>query len=579
MSHSRPFASQNVAALAVVAASLLALIFPVVVGRAFPAGHDSAAHLTYTYLFDRALKEGQFPVRWIEWVREGHGQPLFNFYQPGLFYVVQIFHLVIPSLTLSLKVTILLLWWVGTGFVYLAFRRTGRLAAAAGALAFAFSPYLLLDVFVRCAYPEFAGITFGAGVFWALDNWLRTTRPIWLPTIAILAALMAVSHPPTSLILSPVFVAYTVYLLLTRRTSIRAGAALLPAGFLAGGLAAFYLLPAIVELHLIRSGALTSDGFDYHRHFVAARQWLPIGWGFGGSDEGLNDGMSFQLGPAQWLALGMAAVVSAANLLRRSATLRTLELGFWLVVAIGAMFSMSRASVRVWELLPPLAFVQFPWRLLMVVVLATAALSAHLVSMISDRRLQAAVVIGLTIVQVQLSYTHLRPGGYITRETMDIDWWEWRYSKAAQASAFIQDGYYPASLVDVPRNIARYTVIDGTANVTGVLYKGHELDLDVVAKAPVALRINSPAFPGWLVTIDGHPADPDLASGYPCVTVPAGRHRVRAAFTNTRVRAWSNAVTIASGVVALMAFGWCAVGAGRPRRGGQHAVTEWFRRA
>ena len=344
-------------------------------------------------------------MRWIEWVREGHGQPLFNFYQPGLFYIVQAIHLAVPSLTVSLKVTILLLWWVGTGFVYLAFRRLGRLAAAAGALAFAFSPYLLLDQFVRCAYPEFAGIAFGAGVFWALDGWLRTTRPIWLPTVAILAALLAVSHPPSALILSPLFLAYVVYSLLTRRTSIHAGAALLPPGLLAGGLAAFFLVPAIAELHFIRSAALTGDGVGFHRHFVTAKQWLPFGWGFGGSAEGPGDSMSFQIGLAQWLALGIAAVVAAVNFLRRTATLRTLELVFWLVVAFGAMFSMTRASVRVWELFPPLAFVQFPWRLLMVVVLATAALSAHLVSMISDRRLQAAFVIGLAIVQVQVSHT------------------------------------------------------------------------------------------------------------------------------------------------------------------------------
>ena len=569
MLHSRPAASQDVAPLAVAAASLLALIFPVVAGSGFPAGHDSSAHLTYTYLFDRALSEGQFPVRWIEWVREGHGQPLFNFYQPGLFYIVEAIHLAVPSLTLSLKVTILLLWWAAAGFVYLTFRRLGRLPAAAGALVFAFSPYLLLDLFVRCAYPEFAGITFGAGVFWALDRWLSTARPIWLPTVAILAALLVVTHPPTALILSPLFLAYAVYLLLTRRTSIHACAALLPAGLLAGGLAAFYIVPAVAEFHFIRSAALTSGGFDFHRHFVTARQWLPVGWGFGVSVEGLADGMSFQIGLAQWLALGIAAAVSAVNVLRRTATLRTLELVFWLAVAIGAMVSMTRASVRVWELFPPLAFVQFPWRLLMVVVVATAALSAHLVSMITNRRLQAAFVIGLAIVLVQLSYTNLRPRDYIPRVTINIDWRDWRESRAAQESAFIADGYYPASLTDVPRAIARWTVMEGTANVTEVSHKGHELDLDVVADAPVALRINSPAFPGWLVTIDGRRADPDLAGGYPCVTVPAGRHRVRAAFTNTPVRAWSNAVTLASGVVALMTLGWCAVEARRPRRVGR----------
>ena len=417
-------------------------------------------------------------MRWIEWVREGHGQPLFNFYQPGLFYIVQAIHLAVPSLTVSLKVTILLLWWVGTGFVYLAFRRLGRLAAAAGALAFAFSPYLLLDQFVRCAYPEFAGIAFGAGVFWALDGWLRTTRPIWLPTVAILAALLAVSHPPSSLILSPLFLAYVVYSLLTRRTSIHAGAALLPPGLLAGGLAAFYLVPAIAELHFIRSAALTGDGVGFHRHFVTAKQWLPFGWGFGGSAEGPGDSMSFQIGLAQWLALGIAAVVAAVNFLRRTATLRTLELVFWLVVAFGAMFSMTRASVRVWELFPPLAFVQFPWRLLMVVVLATAALSAH--SGLDDLRSAAPGGVrhrlgdragpSLAYVPSASRLYHQGDDGHGLAGVA--------HSTAAEKSAFIEHGYYPASLIDVPRNIARWTVMEGTANVTAVSHKGHELDLD-----------------------------------------------------------------------------------------------------
>jgi hypothetical protein len=548
------------------------LIFPVVAGAGFPAGHDSPAHLTYTHLFDRAIREGQFPVRWIEW-REGQGQPLFNCYQPGLFYIVQAIHLAIPSLTLSVKVTILLLWWVGTGFVYLTFRRLGPLPAAAGALAFAFSPYLLLDLFVRCAYPEFAGITFGAGVLWALDSWLRTSRLVWLPTLGILAALLAVSHPPTALLLSPLFVGYAVYLLLTRRTSIHAGAALLVPGLLAAGLAAFYVVPAIAELHLIRSAALRSDGYDFHRHFVTAGQWLPFGWGFGASVEGQGDGMSFQIGLTQWLALGLAAAVVAATVLRRTATLRTLELVFWLTVAVAAMFAMTRASVRVWELFPPLAFVQFPWRLLMVVVLATAALSAHLVSTITDRRLQAAFVIGLAVVQVQLSHTQLRPRGYLTRETLDIDWREWRDSTPALKSAFIEDGYYPASLVDVPRDVARWTVLQGTAQVTEVSHKGHELDFEVVAETPIVLRINSPGFPGWVVTIDGRQAAFDLAGGYPSVPVPAGRHHVRAAFTNTPVRAWSNAVTIASAVVASMTLVWCGVGGGWIRRGGAHGTA------
>src|SRR3954468_16934635 len=73
--------------LLLLAGGLGALVLPFV-HPGLPFGHDLSAHLTYSYLFDRALRGGQFPVRWTHGVAAGHGQPLFNFYQPGFYYAV-----------------------------------------------------------------------------------------------------------------------------------------------------------------------------------------------------------------------------------------------------------------------------------------------------------------------------------------------------------------------------------------------------------------------------------------------------------------------------------------------------------
>ena len=540
-------------ALAVAAASIFALIVPVMRGDV-PAGHDAPAHLTYTYLFDRALAEGQFPVRWMEWIREGHGQPLFNFYQPGLFYIVQAIHLAVPSLTASLKLTVLLSWWLGAAFVYLLCRRFGRLPAAAVAVLFAFSPYLILDVFVRCAYPELAGIAFGVGVLWALDGWLRTRRPAWLPALACLACLMLVSHPPTSLIFSPLFAGYVLCLVLTRQTTGGAVAALVPAALLGLGLAAFYIVPAIAELHLIRSAELTHEGYDYHRHFVFPRQWLTYGWGSGSSVEGVKDGMSFQIGIAQWVAIALAMTVVAADVIRRTVTARTIELSFWLFVAAAAMFFMTPASVSLWEATPALAFVQYPWRFLMLISIAAAAMSAPLLSSISNRRWQAALVVCVAVVQVQLTYAYLVPSGYITRDTIDIDWPDWRHSKEARKHAFIERGYYPMSLdpAAIPE-VRRWTITRGQAVVREISIKGHEVVLAVTADEPTDLQINTPAFPGWSLTVDGIETPGFLCQGYLTVKLAPGTHRVRAAFKNTPVRTYANVTSLASGVILLAA--------------------------
>ena len=134
----------------------------------FPTGHDAPAHLTYTYLFDRAIAQGQFPVRWTEWVRSGHGQPLFNFYQPGIYYIVEAIHETTGAgLSNSLKLSVLLSWWTGGLLTFLLLRRFGRWPAALAAVLFVFSPYSMLDVFVRSAYPELASLSFAPGVLWS----------------------------------------------------------------------------------------------------------------------------------------------------------------------------------------------------------------------------------------------------------------------------------------------------------------------------------------------------------------------------------------------------------------------------
>ena len=113
--------------LYVVAGLAIAIVFVALalpfLHAGFPLGHDLPAHLTYTYLFDRALEAGQFPVRWTPGLRAGGSQPLFNFYQPGFYYVVQLVHLGVGSLGASMKLAVLGLWAAGAAWMFEARRR------------------------------------------------------------------------------------------------------------------------------------------------------------------------------------------------------------------------------------------------------------------------------------------------------------------------------------------------------------------------------------------------------------------------------------------------------------------------
>jgi hypothetical protein len=410
----------------------------------FPLGHDLAAHLTYTYLFDRALDAGQFPVRWTAGVRFGDGQPLFNFYQPGFYYLVQLVHLVVPSLGTSMKLAVLAMWIAGTTFMFHLQARRDWLAAALGAVVFAGAPYLLLDLNVRSAYPEFVAIMSAVGAIWAIGRLFATPtagRAAWL---ACLLAGALVCHLPATLIFSPLFAAVAIRASLASADRRRAWRWCGGAVLLAVGLSAFYVIPALGERHLIQMQALTQGYFEYRDHFVEPAQWLRPGWGFGASVPGPGDGMSFQVGAVHWGVIVIAAGCGLAGALRRRLTPDDWDLLFWLGVIAFALFMTTAASQPLWRAAPPLSYLQFPWRFLMLVAVACGCLAGNLAARLPRSHARALAGTTAAVLLFVLSHEQRRPAHYLPRQAMDIDRPGWSRTPEAQKAAFVEPGYYPA---------------------------------------------------------------------------------------------------------------------------------------
>lgn len=107
-----------------------------------PSGHDIISHVYRSKIFIDALKEGQFPVRWIDSAMSNFSGPLFNFYQVGFYYLVSLVDLATSSLYFSIKAIITFSWLLGALFMFLYAKRFGNLPGALAALVFAFTPYI-----------------------------------------------------------------------------------------------------------------------------------------------------------------------------------------------------------------------------------------------------------------------------------------------------------------------------------------------------------------------------------------------------------------------------------------------------
>ena len=432
----------NLVAVIAIAAGAYTLALPLL-HSGFPLGHDLQAHLTYTYLFDRALEAGQFPVRWTQGIRSGDGQPLFNFYQPGFYYVVQLVHIAEPSLASSMKLALLGLWALGAVFMFRLNAHRGWMPAALGAVVFAGAPYPLLDVNVRSAYPEFAAIMFAVGALWALTRLFESPGATRAAVLGCLLAAALVCHLPATLIFAPVLIGQAIRAGVTadhtRRAYLWSGAAVL----LAGGLSAFYVIPALGERDLIRMDALTAGYFDYRNHFVEPAQWMRFDWGFGASVRGPGDGMSFQVGVVQWSLIAAALACSLAAAVRKRLTRDDWDLLFWLGVIAFALFMTTAASMPVWNATPELSYLQVPWRFLMLVAVACGCLASNLVSRLDRPPARVLAVTIAVALQLVASRDQRRPAHYLPRQAMDIDRPGWSSTPEAQKMAFVEPGYSP----------------------------------------------------------------------------------------------------------------------------------------
>lgn len=432
----------NLAAALAIAAGAITLALPLL-HSGFPLGHDLQAHLTYTYLFDRALEAGQFPVRWTQGVRAGDSQPLFNFYQPGFYYLVQLVHLAVPSLASSIKIALLALWGLGAVFMFRLNAHRGWMPAALGAVVFAGAPYLLLDVNVRSAYPEFAAIMFAVGALWALARLFEAPGAARAVGLGCLLAGALVCHLPATLIFAPVLIGSAIRAGLEATDRRRAYVWCAAAVLVAAGLSAFYVIPALGERDLIRMGALTAGDFDYRNHFVEPAQWMRFDWGFGSSVRGPGDTMSFQVGVVQWIAIAAALACSLAAAARKRLTRDDWDLVFWLGVIAFALFMTTAASMPVWSATPQLSYLQFPWRFLMLVAVACGCLAANLVARLERPHRRVLAVTIAVALQLVASRDQRRPNHYLPRQAMDIDRPGWSSTPQAQKTAFVERGYSP----------------------------------------------------------------------------------------------------------------------------------------
>ncbi len=377
-------ASCGLLVLACVAASANLWLGPGIIQT--HAGGDSPFLLQRTYELVANLRAGVFPARWMPDAAFGLGYPFFSFYAALPYYLAALLNLSGFDLLSAIKLTQTLGMLAAAGAMWLyAHTLLPKPGALLASVAYTFAPYHLVNLYVRGdSLQEFFAFAWYPLILWSVDRLIvhKEGTPLaqrfWgALALAMTLAGLTLTHNVSIVIFAPFIVLYVLARLVHRARILSIRDAARPVAWLAGAVAlalaltAWFWLPALAEAQGLQLGHQTTGYLDYNNHFRGANL-VQLNTLFNYQVDSALNVFAIALPQALLSVLGALVWLCNPHARRKGA----------LIFALGilATLMITPLSKPVWDGLPWLALVQFPWRFLSVQALFSALLIGGLLN-------------------------------------------------------------------------------------------------------------------------------------------------------------------------------------------------------
>lgn len=509
--------------LAIVAMVTVACIPLILMGA--QSGDNLYFNLSWGSGFTGQLLGGELYPRWLIDMNEGAGSPVFFFYGPLPYYLMAPAALFCQGCGFNVVVGItewLILVLSGLTFYVFARRHAGPRASAIGSVLYALMPYhFFVDLLARQAIGE-------------------TTAYIWMPLVlyfvkkikddrysvvgfAFSYSFLILSHLPSALLFSMFLLLYAASSAYQNRSPGQFYV-FLSGVFLGVALAGIYIVPALLSQDYISAGEWSKLGYQYH-------QWFFLD-GITSPGPQLSDGlfMIFLTATVVFLRVWFIAF-------RQHEERERISLLVWPLFVAGVWFLMTPASRFLWELLPFLQKVQFPWRVAIVLDLAVAmtfVLALRDIPAGMNRQFVftsslAAALLALTAI---LSAANFAGGWELSRNAEVQEKFQNVISMGFDASEYIPASVKlsQAEVFESLKSVPKVGWDAGNGRVNVVQWKARKIILDVDLSAETSLIVRQFHYPGWRAWIaDGDVAleiMPSDSTGLLKLVAPPGQYRL-----------------------------------------------------
>lgn len=481
----------------------------------------------------------------------GMGYPIFNHYAPTAYWITGFINLVGIDILTSLKLSFLLATLVaGVSMFIFARQHFDDYSSLFAGVVYAASPYIALETFVRGNLAEIWFAAFLPFVFAAMHTYEQTRKKSWFTALVITFSLMLTAHNALSIIGGLLVV---MYALMMKRKAL-----VLPLG-LGIAMSAYFLLPAFLELPGTYATQVAT-GTIYSEHFVCVRQLWDSPWGFGGSNPGCIDGMSFQIGKVLIIAGLLGLIMYTVSTIKEyieavnKPLIKREYIFFALMTLISFVLIWRVTGSMISDFIPGLDLFQFPWRFMIFVVFGLAFFSGYGMNLFAKHTYIWAIVLGFSVITIMTNYSFFRPNidRLLTHDEYFSEWMSPAYIR--NEVAFRVPEYLPLS--------ANYDVWmqynESDTDVTDELLITQDDQFATViesepfvfeaATASQDFLINKHYAPYWHITINGNDFIPDQFDdlGRPIVQTSNVNSIVRVVYKQTPIELIANAISIAA---------------------------------
>lgn len=456
--------------------------------------------------FYQALRDGQFPVRFLTRLNHGFGYPVADFLYPGFMYLGVPLHVLGFGFVNTIKILFGASLVASGIFFYLWVSRLfSKIPSFFSSLMYVYLPYHIYDLYKRGSLGEMLALSIAPFVLFQIER-----RSVLWTSLGV--GFLLLSHNTLALLFLPFIVIYGMLRYKTLK-NIFVFFLMISMGL---GISAFYWIPALYDLQFtIFSSITVADWITYF------------------SDWNLY-------GISTILPFILAIVVVATQIQNKKTKTKNILILpiFFIIVGLLSFFFSIKLSKNAWQFIPSQT-IQFPFRFLSVVILCASFLTAFFISS-CNKKMQIIFGSGFFIIIFfssvfflqHIRFTDKGEGFYTTNED----------------STTVKNEYMPKWVKIIPTHTPESLVTSLESLILVKDIKTNRIIFETNGKENSLIDIQRIYFPGWHAFINT--AKTPLLymndHGIMQVRVPSGIQTVTIQFNETPLRIIADSISLFS---------------------------------